>query len=199
VGWAAEQLAATQDGTASRDSDASEDGEAGPRGPAGGFQIRPQYTPYDDAVFKDNEFVQAILAHCATQPRTQRQLAKLTGRAFESLTPVMAALYATEKIVNIGTNEHPRWLRKLGDRSSSAELMAVIRCLCTEAPRSLQDLKDLTGARESRVNGQRNEIAREDADSIIHFGRRTGGRWLIMPEELREQIQRQVEEKRGKR
>jgi hypothetical protein len=127
---------------------------------------------------------QATLEACTARALTQTQLARHVGASAETLGPVLEAMYARGLLANIGTDQHPRWITRVGDHASPEKLEATVRFLCSDAPRSMQELVDLTGARQSRVNGARLQLERNQ-ERIVNLGTGKYARWYLLPPQLR--------------
>lgn len=129
---------------------------------------------------------QAVLDACTARPMTQTQIARHLGTAagVGVLTPIIENLYGQGLLANVGTDQHPRWMTRVGDHAPPERLEATIRCLCSGAPRTLQELIDLTGARQPRVNGARLQLER-NGEKIVNLGSGKFARWYVLHPRLR--------------
>lgn len=127
---------------------------------------------------------QATLEACTARALTQGEIARHVGAAAESLGATLEAMYARGLLANLGTDQHPRWITRVGDHASPEKLEASVRFLCSDAPRTMQELVDLTGARQSRVNGARLQIERR-GERIVNLGSGKYARWYILHPRMR--------------
>lgn len=128
---------------------------------------------------------QAVLDACTARPLTQTQIARHLGAtAPGTLTPIIEQLYGQALLANVGTDQHPRWITRVGDHAPPERLEATIRCLCSEGPKTLQELIDLTGARQPRVNGARLQLER-NGEKIVNLGSGKIARWYVLHPRLR--------------
>lgn len=127
---------------------------------------------------------QAVLDACTGRALMQHEIARHTGAAAPSLGPTLEHLYGQGLLANIGTDQHPRWITRVGDNATPEKLEASVRFLCADAPRTLQELADITGARQSRVNGARLKLERNH-ERIVNLGSGKTARWYILHPRMR--------------
>lgn len=114
---------------------------------------------------------------------TSREIAKRLRMDVERVDEILTELREADAIVNINTDVRPRWFFKVGDAADPVTLAGAVRYLLREAPRTLQDLVDLTGARESRVNGVRITMVRHK-ERLINVGTGRIAKWFLVPKKV---------------
>lgn len=89
----------------------------------------------------------------ADVPFTFGALCKAVDAKPGSVVNCMRELKREHAVYNLGTEDHPRWIGVIGDKTSTAELNAWVRRLVELAPLSFAQLLAATGARRGRVSG----------------------------------------------
>jgi hypothetical protein len=125
-----------------------------------------------------------LLDACRISARTAPDLVRSLDVKPEQLQQAIAEVTAAGELVNIGMEARPRYFTKIGDETSTDVLIATVRYLIGEAPRTIQDLMDLTGARQPRVNGARQQLIR-NGERLINLGSAKNARWLLVPKGVR--------------
>lgn len=118
-----------------------------------------------------------VYTACST-PRTTSELTTLLGATAPA---AIAELHEQGRLVQVGTEQHPRWLLRPGETAPVAELAQAIFELTQIAPRTLMELIDLTGAPRNRVHGARVQLEREGVE-WMNLGTKRIARWWLSPE-----------------
>lgn len=111
------------------------------------------------------------------QMMTSKQLANELHVPVEKVEVATRELYP-ERLTNLGTVQHPRWYLRLGEECSPLALRQSVEYLIRTAPRTLQDLVDITGVRSDRVNGARQHLVRTGTH-MINLGTREHALWYL--------------------
>ncbi len=102
---------------------------------------------------------------------------------------VVAEIRAAAKdglVANIGAEDFPMWVWRVGDSTSAKELEAVVRRLITERPMTTRELTHATGARFTRVGGAIVAIQRSGARVLDLNSKTRAGRWFVVADEARD-------------
>lgn len=116
--------------------------------------------------------VELVLREC---PLSIRQVARAVHAPVGRVTDAVRAMREAHLLVNVGTDDHPEWLFRVGDDASTHELRAMVRCLITRRPMNYAEIALATGARVGRVTSAVTYLRREDDDRMIHVD----DRWFL--------------------
>lgn len=86
-------------------------------------------------------------------PLTFGALCKAVGSTAGRCSTCMRELRKANKVYNLGTEDHPRWIWIVGDETSTPDLNAHVARLVTLLPMTFSQLMAATGARRGRVSG----------------------------------------------
>lgn len=106
-------------------------------------------------------------------------IAKEAAHSLNKITEVLKELRKEKKIANVGTADFPVWTLRIGDHTSTKELIKMVRRLITERPLSTPELAVVTGARMSRVSGALVHLQRTE-DNLLNLGTPRRARWLLV-------------------
>lgn len=88
-------------------------------------------------------------------------------------------------VANVGTEDSPVWTWRIGDNTSSAELVSTVRRLISERPMTTRDIAHATGARFTRAGGAVVAIQRS-GEKILNLGHGRMGRWFLLTDQARD-------------
>lgn len=116
----------------------------------------------------------------------QQQLAREVDASAGRISEMLKALRAENVVANVGTDVHPLWTWRIGNETSTAELIECVRRLITERPFTTRELSEVTGASYNRVGGAIVALQREPRTNIKDLGAGHAGRWFIIGEHVRD-------------
>ena len=98
-------------------------------------------------------------------------LCKMVESTPGRVSSCMRELRKAGRVYNMGTEDHPRWIGVIGDKTSTPELNDWVKRLVSLAPMSFAQLLAATGARRGRVSGaivqlQRNPQTRKALQNL---------------------------------
>jgi hypothetical protein len=104
-------------------------------------------------------------------PMTMPVLCKAVGASAGRVSATMREMRRANKVYNMGTEDHPRWIAVIGDNTPTTELNAWVKRLVSLAPFTFAGLLAATGARRGRVSGaivqlQRDPKTRRDLQNL---------------------------------
>lgn len=112
------------------------------------------------------------------------QLAKESAHSLGRVSEALKELRKEKKVANVGTADFPIWTLRIGDHTTTPELIAHIKRLITERPMSTQELVDVTGARMTRVSGAIVHLQRNEKH-LLNLGTARRARWLLVGDQVK--------------
>lgn len=108
------------------------------------------------------------------------QISKATGLSIGKVSEALRQLRVDRRVTNVGSEDFPKWTRRIGNDTPTSELNAEVRRLISDAPMTMQELVEATGALTSRVSGCIVDIQRRNPDRILNLGNPRRARWLLL-------------------
>jgi hypothetical protein len=116
------------------------------------------------------------------RPRTFDDLSKHVDAEPAKVSNALHALRKAKKIVNVGSEELPRWFWVVGDDAPVEVIYAAVGALIRDRPFTLQELLAVTSARASRVSGAIRNLMSEGNARVMNIGTPGRARWFVVPE-----------------
>ncbi len=112
-----------------------------------------------------------------------QQLAKVVAASPAELQAELRRLATSGHIHNVGSEEYPMWTWRIGDQTSSEELVKAVIRMLGERPTTTRELANATGADLRRVALAVRAIQRgPDRERLIALGvDREAATWLMLP------------------
>ncbi len=114
---------------------------------------------------------------------TLPQLSKAVGSQTGPVAEVMKALRKENAVFNVGSAEYPIWTYRVGDKTTTTELIKQVRRLISERPMSTKELVLATDARMSRVGGCIVHLQRTEKN-LVNMGSPRRARWFLLSEHV---------------
>lgn len=94
-------------------------------------------------------------------PMTFAPLCRAVNASPGRVSATMREMRKSKRVYNLGSEDHPRWIAIIGDKTSAAELNAWVKRLLTLTPMTFAQLLAATGARRGRVSGALVQLQRD--------------------------------------
>lgn len=109
------------------------------------------------------------------------QISRLTNLSAGKVSMAMRILRATGKVINVGSEDFPKWTLRVGDNTSTTLLTSEVKRLIEDRPMTTQELLETTGARLSRVSGALVALQR-DGNQLLNLGTQRRAKWFMVKE-----------------
>lgn len=120
----------------------------------------------------------ALRANVFALPELAKAIGETTGKTG-------AAIRAMRKnLGNLGTPARARWVWRIGEQATTAELTDMIKHLISDQPLTTAELVAVTGVRLSRVSGALVAIQRSGMN-VYNLGTPHRHRWFVVPSIVR--------------
>ncbi len=127
---------------------------------------------------------------------TPAQISRTTGESLGPVADMLKLMKQKDLVYNVGSQEYPLWTYRIGDNTSTPELMKTIRRLISERPMTTRELIDATGARMSRVSGAMVAMLRGKEFQILNMGHKRVARWFLVSDQVKAKLDQP--QRRGK-
>lgn len=111
---------------------------------------------------------------------TPNQIVKESKLTLPKVEKALQELKHENRVWNVGSEEFPRWTRRIGDDTTTKELTDEVRRLISERPMTMPELHATTGARISRLSGVITMLGRSEGSRMLNLGTPRRARWLYL-------------------
>ncbi len=115
------------------------------------------------------------------KPSSLEELVKVVGESVPKVSAALKGARTTGRLRNIGMSDRPIWFWRPGPEANSKEVKESVLGLIKHQPMSFVDIKAVTGAKESQLQGALIEI-RRSIPNVKNLGTPEKIRYFILPD-----------------